>query len=1178
MARSCSTCKEKRPAHSLCTNCNKWLCSSCTEEHRHGKETGDHFLSVPLKGSSGTEGGTNEFSLLCPIHSQESLKLFCETCDVLTCRNCLLTDHKEHRFMHLEEALRNQRVILENVTAKVEERKTGMQVSAKQIEDRLFEVKHLHRKVENQIKMAKMVLMNEINKRTNVLLEQLERITSERKQKLEQQLQGIMVLSRQFEHVQNFINWAVCRKNSIPFLFSKELIVFQIQHLLEANCNTEVGPPWNIRFTWDPSFWTKQLSNLGSLTMEGGHIPHSDVPAYGNMPGLPTSLFHGQHSPAPQLEPINNQSHQFPLPVQSPRPMCCSRCFNIPHMNKGQRPLQHMSHHQSFRQPLEMQQLPPQNFPLQYNVQHHEKEQRATPQPLKLTQPCLEQQSHLEQDIASVRMGKHLQAQQSQQTAHPVYTVPPQDIHQVHTSHVQQLHPPPALQTPTVQVQVGHLQKLKLNHVQPQQQQQQQPQPPPPPPSSSQNENAHEQVIQQSLDIMHHQFELEEMKKDLELLLQAQGQPSLQLNQAKQPQHVQQTIVGQINYIVRQPAPVQQQIQDEVQQACEDSAELESEKPVLSLDRNVIPPPSQPVAEEPSNPTPESALQHSSLNPLRKRSASLNVVGLSNPIEMEPSSTRLSRLVDPQIQGVSMISLSEPQNMLHASDVQPKSVPNYGLALNRTTNDPNSWTTDNLEMGDVLLGNTKCKLENEDFSTMNDLLGNDSDIAGANTITELTLPIQKMLEEPINLSIKKTQQCASPSTAISSASCLQPTTVKELRNEEDSNNSKQEHTEMDAKSNQNIRTYTKELKIPYVRLERLKICASESGELPVFKLQPQKGGQDETFLLIIECGTQSSSMAIKVNHDSLPEGRIPTYEDSEDKKVSISHPSGQAPSTFVDIPPVDHSLSNGIPSMKKSLLAPETNPIENEDFCAVCLNGGELLCCDHCPKVFHLSCHVPALLSFPVGEWVCTLCRNLLKPEVEYDCENTRYSHCNKGDRALHGLDDIDQKKCEKLVLSLFCSSLSLPFHEPVSPLARHYYQIIKRPMDLSVMRQKLQKKDKSHYSSPEELVTDVRLMFWNCAKFNYPDSEVAEAGRCLEVFFESRLKDIFPDKRFPLMQQEDSDSEEVERENTQMAPKGFPWPSYGQECIQPKRRRRHAESEKTKRPTFQPAYSFPQV
>lgn len=39
--------------------------------------------------------------------------------------------------------------------------------------------------------------------------------------------------------------------------------------------------------------------------------------------------------------------------------------------------------------------------------------------------------------------------------------------------------------------------------------------------------------------------------------------------------------------------------------------------------------------------------------------------------------------------------------------------------------------------------------------------------------------------------------------------------------------------------------------------------------------------------------------------------------------------------------------------------------MESEDFCAVCLIGGELLCCDRCPKVFHLTCHVPSLQSFP---------------------------------------------------------------------------------------------------------------------------------------------------------------------------------------------------------------------
>lgn len=58
-------CKEKRPAHSLCTRCNKWLCSPCTEEHRHGKEPGERFLSVSLKGCTGT--GTHGNCLSSPV-------------------------------------------------------------------------------------------------------------------------------------------------------------------------------------------------------------------------------------------------------------------------------------------------------------------------------------------------------------------------------------------------------------------------------------------------------------------------------------------------------------------------------------------------------------------------------------------------------------------------------------------------------------------------------------------------------------------------------------------------------------------------------------------------------------------------------------------------------------------------------------------------------------------------------------------------------------------------------------------------------------------------------------------------------------------------------------------------------------------------------------------------------
>ncbi|XP_053930494.1 autoimmune regulator [Cuculus canorus] len=47
---------------------------------------------------------------------------------------------------------------------------------------------------------------------------------------------------------------------------------------------------------------------------------------------------------------------------------------------------------------------------------------------------------------------------------------------------------------------------------------------------------------------------------------------------------------------------------------------------------------------------------------------------------------------------------------------------------------------------------------------------------------------------------------------------------------------------------------------------------------------------------------------------------------------------------------------------------------ENEDECAVCGDGGELICCDGCPRAFHLACLVPPLPRVPSGMWRCASC------------------------------------------------------------------------------------------------------------------------------------------------------------------------------------------------------------
>ncbi|XP_067392466.1 autoimmune regulator [Emydura macquarii macquarii] len=47
---------------------------------------------------------------------------------------------------------------------------------------------------------------------------------------------------------------------------------------------------------------------------------------------------------------------------------------------------------------------------------------------------------------------------------------------------------------------------------------------------------------------------------------------------------------------------------------------------------------------------------------------------------------------------------------------------------------------------------------------------------------------------------------------------------------------------------------------------------------------------------------------------------------------------------------------------------------KNDDECAVCRDGGELICCDGCPRAFHLACLVPPLTEIPSGTWRCISC------------------------------------------------------------------------------------------------------------------------------------------------------------------------------------------------------------
>jgi chromodomain-helicase-DNA-binding protein 4 len=69
-----------------------------------------------------------------------------------------------------------------------------------------------------------------------------------------------------------------------------------------------------------------------------------------------------------------------------------------------------------------------------------------------------------------------------------------------------------------------------------------------------------------------------------------------------------------------------------------------------------------------------------------------------------------------------------------------------------------------------------------------------------------------------------------------------------------------------------------------------------------------------------------------------------------------------------------HCESDGIQDEPEEQDEAPVKDDHHMEFCRVCQDGGELLCCDQCPSAYHTFCLNPPLRGVPEEEWVCPRC------------------------------------------------------------------------------------------------------------------------------------------------------------------------------------------------------------
>ncbi|XP_074510464.1 uncharacterized protein trim33l isoform X2 [Sebastes fasciatus] len=171
VSQQCCSC-DASSARCWCVDCNEALCDICVSAHRRVTVTRSHrILNQPPAGGVSTPP-----TKFCRLHPSEPLKLYCFTCNQLTCRDCQLTAHMNHRYQFVREALHTLKKQLEVRVQPI--RAQGDRVSRilLDMETRLQDIANSQSCLKTELQQSYTVLIQHLKMRMVEILKQVEKV------------------------------------------------------------------------------------------------------------------------------------------------------------------------------------------------------------------------------------------------------------------------------------------------------------------------------------------------------------------------------------------------------------------------------------------------------------------------------------------------------------------------------------------------------------------------------------------------------------------------------------------------------------------------------------------------------------------------------------------------------------------------------------------------------------------------------------------------------------------------------------------------------------------------------------------------------------------------------------------------------------------------------------------
>ncbi|XP_033627072.1 E3 ubiquitin-protein ligase TRIM71-like [Asterias rubens] len=133
----CQACDKDHTAVSRCIDCEHFICQECQQAHQGMTILKYHKIYTLAQLGSGAvkyRSKIRDYVPKCEKHSDQSLNIYCNTCQKLECTTCTLLDHRnfKHDLVGIPEALDKCRQEVSEMVVKAKKRKADFQIDMAQ--------------------------------------------------------------------------------------------------------------------------------------------------------------------------------------------------------------------------------------------------------------------------------------------------------------------------------------------------------------------------------------------------------------------------------------------------------------------------------------------------------------------------------------------------------------------------------------------------------------------------------------------------------------------------------------------------------------------------------------------------------------------------------------------------------------------------------------------------------------------------------------------------------------------------------------------------------------------------------------------------------------------------------------------------------------------------------------